>query len=169
MHPGLLWGSRLRILQGPESTVVSTRKGRSAMRQPYHRFCLVLLGVFALATPAGAQKGRGDRSKLTQVEITEAGTSIMTAREAVRILRPQWLAPAMGRKASSDVIGAGGGSQVVVVYIDDIRQPDVESLATVPSSRILELKYLDQNRAVLLRGPGHESGVIEVTTIDKRK
>lgn len=139
------------------------------MCQPYHRFCLVLLGVIALATPAGAQKNRGDRSKLTQVEIAEAGTSIMTAREAVRILRPQWLTPAMGRKASSDVIGAGGGSQVIVVYIDDIRQPDIESLATVPAPRILELKYLDQNRAVLLRGPGHESGVIEVTTVDKRK
>ena len=64
---------------------------------------------------------------------------------------------------------SGGGAPAIIVYIDDIRQPDIESLATVPASRIVELKYLDQNRAVVLHGPGHESGVIEVTTLDKRK
>jgi hypothetical protein len=130
---------------------------------------LSFLCVVALATPASAQQGRGDRNKLTAADIAEAGTSIMTAREAVRILRPQWMAPPLGRHASSDVLSAGGGSPVVVVYINDMRQPDIESLATVPASRIVEMKYLDQNRAVLLHGPGHESGVIEVTTVDKRK
>jgi hypothetical protein len=140
------------------------------MRVHCLRTSLVLLSLMVFAAPARAQqKDRGDRNKLTRAEIVEGGTGIMTAREAVRLLRPSWFAPPMGRKASSDVIGPGGGSQTVIIYIDDIRQPDVESLATVPASRILELKYLDQNRAVLLRGPGHESGVIEVTTIDKRK
>jgi hypothetical protein len=75
----------------------------------------------------------------------------------------------MGRSASSNMIGAGGGSASIVVYIDDMRQPDLESLNTVPAARIVELKYLDQNRGVQLRGPGHEAGVIEVTTVDKRK
>jgi hypothetical protein len=42
-------------------------------------------------------------------------------------------------------------------------------LATISATKIVEMKYLDQNRAVLLRGPGHESGVIEITTVDKRK
>ena len=139
------------------------------MRLPIIRFFALLLGIVLLATPATAQKGRGDRSKLTRVELDEAGTSIPTAREAVRLLRPQWLSPPLGRMASSDLTGAGGGRQEVIVYIDDARQPDLESLATVPGSKILEMKYLDQNRAVLLRGPGHEGGVIEVTTIDKRK
>ena len=86
----------------------------------------------------------------------------------MQILRSQWLAPPMGRMASSDVRGAGGGRQIVLLYIDDVRQPDLESLANIPASRIVEMRYLDQNRAVLLRGPGHESGVIEVTTLDKR-
>ncbi|MBL8996631.1 MAG: hypothetical protein JNL44_04865 [Gemmatimonadetes bacterium] len=57
----------------------------------------------------------------------------------------------------------------MVVYIDGMRQPDVESLATVPVLKIVEMRYLDQNRGVQMHGPGHEMGVIEVTTVDKRK
>ena len=140
------------------------------MRLPTSRLSLLALGVVLLANCASAQQqSRGDRGKLTRVDIDEGGSSIASAREAVRLLRPQWLAPPMGRVASSDMTGGGGGGQVVIVYIDDVRQPDLESLANVPASRIFEMKYLDQNRAVLLRGPGHEGGVIEVTTIDKRK
>lgn len=139
------------------------------MRQPITGLFLLLLGVASMANPAQAQQGRGDRNKITRTEIDEGGATIFTAREAVRLLRPQWLSPPPGRVASSDMLGSGGGRQGVVVYIDDVRQPDLEALATVSVARIVELKYLDQNRAVLMRGPGHEGGVIEVTTIDKRK
>ena len=140
------------------------------MRLPIIRLSFLVLCVALLANCASAQqKNRGDRGKLTRVDIDEGGSSIASAREAVRILRPQWLAPPMGKVASSDVMGGGGGGLTVIVYIDDVRQPDLESLATVPAAMIFELRYLDQNRAVLLRGPGHEGGVIEVTTLDKRK
>ncbi len=139
------------------------------MRQPM-KFVLALLSVVSICAPAGAQQNRGDRNKLTQADIAETGTSIMTARDAVRILRPLWMSPPpLGRQASSDVLTSGGGSPVIIIYINDVRQPDIESLATVPASKILEMKYLDQNRAVLLHGPGHESGVIEVTTTDRRR
>ena len=132
------------------------------------KFALAFLGVIVLATPASAQKG--DRNKLTAEDIAEAGKSIMTARDAIRMLRPQWMTPPpLGRQASSNILTPGGGAPVIIIYINDVRQPDLESLGTIPASKIVELKYLDQNRAVLLRGPGHESGVIEVTTVDKRK
>ena len=139
------------------------------MRMRIIPFTLGLTSALLLATPTEAQKGRGDRSKLTIVDIQEAGAGIVTARDAVRLLRPQWLSPRMGRVASSDMLGSGGGRQEVVVYIDDIRQPDLESLTTVLAAKIFELKYLDQNRAVQARGTGPEAGVIEVTTVDKRK
>lgn len=117
-----------------------------------------------------ATRARGDRNRLSKVDIDEAGSSIVTARDAVRLLRPQWLAPPRGRVASSNVMGEPGGAGQVVVYIDDIRQPDLEtSLITVPASKIVEMRYLDQNRAIQIRGPGHEAGVIEVTTTDKRR
>jgi hypothetical protein len=38
----------------------------------------------------------------------------------------------------------------------------------VPAAKLVELRYLDQNRGVQMYGPGHEFGVIEVTTVDKR-
>lgn len=116
-----------------------------------------------------ASRPRGDRNRLTRIEVDEAGTGIVTALDALRLLRPQWLAPPRGRLNSSNVMGETGGAMQVIVYIDDIRQPDIEtSLVTVPALKIVEMRYLDQNRAVQVRGPGHEAGVIEVTTTDKR-
>ena len=93
----------------------------------------------------------------------------MTARDAIRILRPQWMAPPpLGRQLRRNPYSGRRRSGDHYLH-DVVRQPDLESLGTIPASKIVELKYLDQNRAVLLRGPGHESGVIEVTTVDKRK
>lgn len=115
------------------------------------------------------RRPRGDRNKLTKVEIEEGGTAILTARDAVRMLRPQWLQPPVGRSGTSTMGGESGGATDVIVYIDDMRQPDLESLITVPIAKVFEMRYLDQNRAIQMRGPGHEKGVIEVTTVDKRK
>ena len=140
------------------------------MPKSFLRLVPMLLAAALFAGCAtGQQASRNESTTLTKAEIEQGGASLFTAREAVRILRSRWLNPPLGRIASSNVLTEGGGGQGVIVYIDDVRQPDIEALATVPAARILEIKYLDQNRAVLLRGPGHESGVIEVTTIDKRK
>ena len=140
------------------------------MPLPIVRFApLLFVVVFLVGCATAQQSSRSETTSLTRADIEQGGSSLFTAREAVRILRPQWLSPPMGRMASSNVMTGGGGGQAVIVYIDDKRQPDLESLATVPASRIVEMRYLDQNRAVLLHGPGHESGVIEVTTMDKRK
>ena len=140
------------------------------MHQPIIRHApLLLLATLIVGCATAQQSSRSETTSLTRADIEQGGSSLFTAREAVRILRPQWLSPPAGRIASSNVLSGGGGGQEVIVYIDDKRQPDLESLATVPASRIVEMRYLDQNRAVLLHGPGHESGVIEVTTVDKRK
>lgn len=130
----------------------------------------LVLAVIVLSTFVGgidaqeAKKKRGDRNRLLQEEILEAGTAIVTARDAVRMLRPQWLNPPLGRSASSNMGGAGGGQLTVILYVDDTRQPDLEILTQVKAADIVEMRYLDQNRAVQYRGPGHEAGVIEIKT-----
>jgi hypothetical protein len=115
-----------------------------------------------------ARPRRGDRSKLTRQDLDEAGTSIVTARDAIRTLRPHWLQPPIGRMASSNVAAAGGGAQTVVVYVDGNRQIDLEVLNTIRNAEIHEMRYLDQNRAIGIHGPGHEAGVIEIVTVKKK-
>lgn len=140
------------------------------MRQSIIRLAPLLLVVALLGGCATAQQAsRSETTSLTRADIEQGGSSLFTAREAIRILRPQWLTPPTGRVASSNVLSAGGGAYAVIVYINDTRQPDIESLATVPAAKIVIMKYLDQNRAVQMHGPGHEGGVIEITTVDKRK
>jgi hypothetical protein len=136
------------------------------------------LGALACASVQTQQRPRGDQHRLTRTELDEGGSTIVTARDAVRVLRSHWLNPPFGRVASAHVAGArgsvssaagqGGVNTAIIVYIDGIRQPDVDALETVPALKVVEMRYLDQNRAVQLHGPGHEAGVIEVTTVDAR-
>ena len=128
-----------------------------------------LLALTVSSAEAQATRRRGDRNKLTRIELDEAGSAMVTAQDAVRLLRPQWLRPPVGDVASSNVFGgSGGGATEIILYVDGIRQPDLEVLRMVPAAKLVELRYLDQNRGVQMYGPGHEFGVIEVTTVDKR-
>lgn len=133
------------------------------------------LGLAAVSVPAlapafaqGPNVRRGDQSKLTRADLDVSGSAVVTAFDAVRLLRPRWLQPPIGKAASSNMMSSGGGATTIIVYIDDIRQPDLEtSLNRVKAADVIEMKYLDQNRAVQEYGPGHEAGAISVTTIQK--
>lgn len=134
--------------------------------------CLfALLGLALVAAPTQAQtKKRGDQNKITRADLNESGGTIVTAYDAIRILRPRWLNPALAKQASSNVLGGGGGATTLIVYIDGNRQPDVErSLHSVKAAFLVELQYFDQNRSVQEYGPGHEAGVIKVTTVNKEQ
>lgn len=131
---------------------------------------LALAALAMVAAPAHAQKNekRGDQTRLTRTDLDEAGSAVVTAYDAVRLLRPRWLQPPLGKSAAATMLGGSGGSAGLIVYVDDIRQPDLEtSLYRVKAADIVEMKYLDQNRAVQEYGPGHEGGVIEVKTTRK--
>ncbi len=119
--------------------------------------------------PVHAQKQRGDRNRISRDDIVEISGGVNTAYDVVQTLRPLWLSPRNGRNSTATMMGDGGGAREVVVYIDDKRQQSLDDLKTVKTSFIVELKYLDQNRAIQMRGPGHEMGVIEVITIARRK
>lgn len=134
---------------------------------------LMLLTVACMATPtslhAQDKKQRGDRNRITTSELVEANGSFNTAYDIIRTMRAQWLNPPQGRTSTATMSGDGGGAKELVVYIDDVRQQSVDDLRTVKAKDVVELRYLDQNRAIQMRGPGHEMGVVEVTTVNKRK
>lgn len=131
---------------------------------------VLLLALLTLPSTGHAQqRQRGDRNRISKDDLVEVLASVNTAYDAVRTMRPQWLNPPALRQSTATVMGGGGGATDVVVYIDDLRQQSTDDLKTVKAAAIVEIKYLDQNRAIQLRGPGHEMGVIEVTTVNKRK
>jgi hypothetical protein len=136
------------------------------------RSCVLVCVMAAVATPLLAQK-RGDRALLTRQDIEEGGGGLTTAHDAIQRLRPNWMRPQIGRTASSGMLdGFGDRSNSTprepIVYINDVRQPNLEILRTVQSIKVVEMKFLDQNRAVQQLGPGHEAGAIMVTTADKK-
>ena len=130
---------------------------------------LLALALLAVTAPAEAQK-RGDRSLITRFDLDEAGTSIVTALDAVQRLRPNWLRPPMGRASTAEMIDTDrrtSNATEPVVYIDERRQPNLDVLRELQAKRIKEMKYLDQNRGVQMLGPGHEAGAILITTLGR--
>lgn len=95
---------------------------------------------------------RGPADLITEAEIN-AGTNYQNALEAVTYLRPQMLRPR-----------AGAGAQAVVLYIDDVRMNDMAGLASVPTNRVREIRFINARDATTRWGTGHDSGVILVTT-----
>lgn len=138
------------------------------MRRLFLRTFLLLV----LTSGAALAQKRGDRSLITRTDLDEGGSGLTTAQEAIQRLRPNWLRPPMGRNATAGMLdGLGDRSATAreaILYIDEVRQPNLEQLRTVQLSRVVEMKYLDQNRAVQLLGPGHEAGAILITTMNKR-
>src|SRR5689334_882731 len=111
--------------------MVRRTDGGSPVRASTFRI-LIVLGLIAAAVPveraqaqgdSTAQKAptrrpqRGDRNRLTKDDIAQAGSG-STALDIIRRLRPQWLQPPVGRIASSNADGMGGGSQQIVLYVD---------------------------------------------------
>lgn len=161
---GALGNHRLASAESPPYVANMRPLGGTAL--------VAAIGFGLIVEPLHAQDktGRGDQNTITPIDIAETGGAAVTAYDVVRLLRPRWLAPPMGKQMSSNVFGAGGGNTQVRVYVDDIRQPDLqEALDRVKAREILKMKYLDQNRAVQEYGEGHEAGVIVVTTIHKGK
>jgi hypothetical protein len=126
----------------------------------------IVVTLGALPPSAQAQAKRGDRNTITRVDIDEAGAAVANAYDAVQRLRPNWLrGGAMGRMTVSGVDGRSGETaNEPVLYIDERRQPSLDQLRTVQAASIFDLKFMDQNRAIQMLGPGHELGAILVTT-----
>ena len=81
--------------------------------------------------------------------------------EIVRQFRPQWLV-----KRGTVNINPGSGQLVdyVVVYVDNIRQGDLESLRTITAQSVQEVEHYNTAQAQRLGPRGHPHGAIVVRT-----
>ena len=126
-----------------------------------------LLIVFVLAVGACATtQTDGSRNKsgtITLEEIDEAGLVFTNAYEIVRQFRPQWLV----KRGTVNINPGGQGGQLVdyvVIYVDNIRQGDPESLRTITAHSVQEIEHYNTAQAQQLGPRGHPHGAIVVRT-----
>lgn len=103
---------------------------------------------------------RGPANLITEAEIS-AGTAYTNALEVVQNLRPQMLIP---RGVGSDGSGLSATSIPIIVYMDDVRLGEVQSLVNIPANRVREIRFVNARDATTRYGTGHSSGVILVVT-----
>jgi hypothetical protein len=119
---------------------------------------LALVAVAACAS--GAQRGERATSPDPDVLLGDEiqTTTAVTARDAVRQLRPHWLrrrGPISLRNPNADA---------VVVYLDGVRLGGPESLRTIGASSVLMIRHLNASDATTRFGAGHAGGALLVQT-----
>lgn len=70
-----------------------------------------------------------------------------------------------GDKASEYGSASGGSNSIVaVLYIDDVKQTEIEEMKNVPAPAVVEIRYMTGNQAAGRYGAGHEGGAILLKT-----
>jgi hypothetical protein len=70
-----------------------------------------------------------------------------------------------GDKSSEYGSASGGNSSTVaVLYIDDVKQTEIEEMKNVPAATVVEIRYMTGNQAAGRYGAGHEGGAILLKT-----
>jgi hypothetical protein len=119
--------------------------------------CLLVSGAMLVAEPARSQQPmKRERDVITREELLVAH-SMVDLYQAIRGLRPQFLAPPPG--ARTRVVGTS-------VYVDGVRQTSLESLRTIPTAFVQRVQYLDPNRAESEFGHRAAGGAVMVTTTE---
>jgi hypothetical protein len=137
------------------------------------RFLFTLIAVVACSSGGTGSSGssaprpaRGSSDFISEEEI-RAG-SYQTALDIIENLRPTMTRPrgsTLSRNDGASGISSGQVSSVnVVVYLDEVRLGEVQSLRTVPAQTVKEIRYINARDATTRWGTGHSSGVIQVTT-----
>lgn len=119
------------------------------------------LALVSCARPRSNDPG-GIRASdvLTIDEISKSQSQ--NAYDAVRRLRPAFLAS----RGPTTLLQRQ--ERQIVVYLDGRRYGDVESLRTITTDGIFEVRYLSPNQAQQRWGMNHAGGVIHVVTTSGR-
>ncbi|MDQ3698157.1 MAG: Plug domain-containing protein, partial [Gemmatimonadota bacterium] len=94
---------------------------------------------------------------ITAAEIATAPQA-PNAYEVVQTLRPMYL------HSRGPVSIRNSAPAYPVVYLDNMRLGELESLRTIPSASITQIRYLSASDATTRWGIGHPAGVILVLT-----
>lgn len=121
---------------------------------------LYLVLVLALGGCAGSMSGGGGSpNRISSEELREIEPEGLSAYEAVRRYRPNWL-----RTRSSATFGSGGAEQAARVVVDGVPMGEVEDLRALNVSEIEQLEYVGAGDATTRFGTGYVGGAILVQT-----
>jgi hypothetical protein len=114
-------------------------------------------GTAAQATSPAPR--RGGQNLITTDEIQKTVAS--NAFDLVQKLRPQWLrSKSMSVNPSAT---AGGGNTAAIVFLNDVRYGEIESLRSIEITSVRELKFLSAAEATTRWGTGYPGGAILVS------
>jgi hypothetical protein len=137
-------------------------KGRRvSSRWPFVAFLsvLVLWTVSGCSSPGAAQDPgpKPQRDVLSRDEILKSNAHQSDLLQAIRSLRPEFLAPPRNRTTPR-----GTAMTPLTVYVEGVRQAGPESLRNIAASQILEVRYLDPTASASQFGPTAGGGAIVV-------
>ncbi len=118
---------------------------------------MLVLAVGACATTS-TEGSRNKSGTITLEEIDGEGLVFTNAYEIVRQFRPQWLVERGRATISSQAY------DYVVVYVDNIRQGDPQTLYTITALSVQEIEHYNMAQAQRLGPIAHPHGAIVVRT-----
>ena len=124
--------------------------------------CLIALFLGACASANGARPPAGTSHRDPNVISADELATVheRTAYELVQVLRPAMLTK---RGATSIANGEAG----IMVFIDNQRFGDLNSLKQLPTAGIREIRYVSPGEAQAMWGPGYTAGVIAISMANR--
>ena len=128
------------------------------------RTALMTVTLAALGNGANeVEAQKRQRDVITREELVAIDRQGLDAYQAIRQLRPHFLAPPRGNRTMR------GEQTTAMLYVNGLKQGDVESLRMMMVTNVEEVRYLDPGKATEEYGMTHSTGVLLVKLVDRRK
>lgn len=131
------------------------------------RTALIAAGLMVVALPTQAQEKdkpkKGDRYTITQYDMQQRD-DLKTAWEVANQLRPQWFR-IRGRTTTSSLGSEMNAEANPVVYIDNMKQMSMDVLKELRTAELVEMKFMEPQKAMAMYDDTHRAGAIFVKTI----
>ena len=120
------------------------------------RTTLIALMVAALGGSVNTVEAqKRQRDVITREELVAVDRQGMDVYQAIRNLRPHFLAPPRGNRTMGGYTPAP-----TVLYVDGLRQGELESLKMMMVTNVEEIRYLEPSKAQEEYGMSHSGGAV---------
>jgi hypothetical protein len=123
---------------------------------------LVLVSAWSTLAPGSAEGQKApkrERDLIAREELVQASEKFADLYQAIRSLRPHFLASNRGERTLGN---SGSAGAVPVVYVDGRQSGGPDFLKGISAKDVAEVRYLSPNKAGMDYGLGHEGGAIVV-------